>query len=89
MTDAHETFVKVSKPSYQVRLEEKLCQSYGQEWTRFFFYLKEKFPRLSGDKIKESIFVGPQIRDLIKDNNFESRLNELEKKSVDLPQKCG
>jgi hypothetical protein len=32
-----------------------------------FTYLREKFPRLSKAKLKESIFIGPQIRDLIKD----------------------
>jgi hypothetical protein len=32
-----------------------------------FIYLKHKFPRLSDAKIKEGIFVCPQIRELIKD----------------------
>ena len=32
-----------------------------------FIYLREKFPRLSEAKLKEGIFNGPQIRDLIKD----------------------
>jgi hypothetical protein len=36
-----------------------------------FMYLKHKFPRLSDAKIKEGIFVGPQIRELIKDEQFE------------------
>jgi len=31
-----------------------------------FTYLEEKFPRLSEAKLKEGIFIGPQIRDLIK-----------------------
>ena len=30
-----------------------------------FYYLKEKFPRVSDSKIKEGIFVGPQTRTLI------------------------
>jgi len=29
-----------------------------------FMYLKNKFPELSDDKIKEGVFVGPQIREL-------------------------
>jgi hypothetical protein len=33
--------------------------------------LKHKFPRLSDAKIKEGIFVGSQIRELIKDEQFE------------------
>lgn len=44
-----------------------------------FLYLKEKFPRISDAKIKEGIFVGPQIRELVKDQRFEKKLNVLEK----------
>jgi len=36
-----------------------------------FTYLWEKFPRLSEAKLKEGIFIGPQIRDLIKDKYFD------------------
>jgi hypothetical protein len=43
-----------------------------------FVYLKHKFPRLSDDaKIKEGIFAGPQIRESIKDEQFEEQLNEV------------
>jgi hypothetical protein len=35
-------------------------------------YLKHKFPRLRDAKIKEGLFVGPQIRELIKINNLEN-----------------
>jgi len=31
-----------------------------------FTYLREKFPILSDAKLKEGIFIGPQIRDVIK-----------------------
>jgi hypothetical protein len=44
-----------------------------------FMYLKQKFPRLSDAKIKEGIFVGPQIKELIKDEQFEEQLNEVGK----------
>jgi hypothetical protein len=44
-----------------------------------FMYLKHKFPRLSDAKIKEGIFVGPQIRELINDEQFETQLNEVGK----------
>jgi hypothetical protein len=43
-----------------------------------FQYLKLKFPVLSDAKIKEGIFVGPQIRELLKDEHIESVLNSLE-----------
>jgi len=44
-----------------------------------FYYLKEKFPRVSDSKIKERIFVGPQIRALIGDGKFEDLLSQIEK----------
>jgi hypothetical protein len=42
-------------------------------------YLKHKFPRVHYANIKEGIFVGPQIRELIKDEQFEEQLNEAGK----------
>ena len=30
-------------------------------------------------KIKECVFIGPQIRELISDQNFEEELNDIEK----------
>lgn len=44
-----------------------------------FQYIRNKFPGISEMKIKEGIFVGPQIRHLLKDKNFESTLSQLEK----------
>lgn len=44
-----------------------------------FIYLKEKFPRISDAKIKEGIFVGLQIRELMQDEKFEKHLNKVEK----------
>jgi hypothetical protein len=40
-----------------------------------FLFLKLKFPKLSDAKIKEGIFVGPQIRTLLKDASFVKKLN--------------
>lgn len=45
---------------------------------RGFPYLKYKFPKISGTKIKEGIFLGRQIKRLMKDEMFEERLNYLE-----------
>jgi hypothetical protein len=39
-----------------------------------FTYLREKFPKLSEAKLKEGVFIGPQIRDLIKDEYFDRLL---------------
>jgi len=48
-----------------------------------FSYLREKFPRLSEAKLKEGIFIGPQIRDLIKDEYFDKLLQGYEKTAWD------
>jgi len=48
-----------------------------------FAYLREKFPRLSEAKLKEGIFVGPQIRDLIKDEYFDKLFQGDEKAAWD------
>jgi hypothetical protein len=42
-------------------------------------YLREKFPKLSDAKLKEGIFIGPQIRGIINDDLFVHLLMEAEK----------
>jgi hypothetical protein len=44
-----------------------------------FAYLCEKFPRLSAEKTKAGVFIGPQIRQLFKDHYFECVLSDSEK----------
>ena len=44
-----------------------------------FMYLRQKFPRISEAKIKEGIFVGPQIRTLMTDEHFLDLLSDVEK----------
>jgi hypothetical protein len=44
-----------------------------------YVYLKHKFPSLSDAKIKDGIFIGPEIRQLLKDEQFEEQLNEVGK----------
>ena len=48
-----------------------------------FNYLWEKFPRLSEAKLKEGIFTGPQIGDIIKDEYFDKFLQGDEKAAWD------
>ncbi|UYV61504.1 hypothetical protein LAZ67_1005082 [Cordylochernes scorpioides] len=43
-----------------------------------FAYLKLKCSSISDSKIKEGIFVGPQIRELLQDGNFLNSLNEVQ-----------
>ncbi|UYV67757.1 hypothetical protein LAZ67_5001915 [Cordylochernes scorpioides] len=43
-----------------------------------FAYLKQKCSSISDAKIKEGIFVGPQIREFLQDEYFQNSLNEVE-----------
>jgi hypothetical protein len=52
-----------------------------------FRYLQGKFPRISDAKMKEGIFIGPQIGELMKDQDFERSSNESEKAAWRLFQK--
>ena len=42
-------------------------------------YLKNMSPKISNAKMKEGVFVGPQVRVIIQDVKFEDHLSELEK----------
>ena len=43
-----------------------------------FIYLCQGFPGLTMEKLKAGIFDGPQIRQLIRDPEFENSMNEVE-----------
>jgi len=45
-----------------------------------FKYLIEAFPKISSQKMKEAVFDGPQIREMLRLENFEATLNEIERK---------
>ena len=45
-----------------------------------FTYLWEKFPSLSEAKLKEGIFIGPQMWDFIKDKYFENSFKETKRR---------
>ena len=45
-----------------------------------FRYLRDKFPRFSDVKVKGGIFVGSQIRQIMKDPEFDRVPEEKEKK---------
>ena len=46
-----------------------------------FTYLCGKFPRLTYTKLKAGVCIGPQIKYLFKDQQFESALSDKEKES--------
>ena len=41
-------------------------------------YLCQVFPGLTIEKLKAGIFDGPQIRQLIRDTQFETHMNEVQ-----------
>ena len=47
----------------------------------FIKYLRNKFPKLSDTKINEGIFDGPQIRTMINDEIFVTKMNHTEKEA--------
>ena len=49
---------------------------------RGFEQLRNKFPNVSDAKIKECIFIGTQIRELMQAKEFDEDLNETKKYMV-------
>ncbi|GBM99830.1 hypothetical protein AVEN_224441-1 [Araneus ventricosus] len=46
-----------------------------------FKYLCDQFPGLSEAKLKEGAFVGSDIRKMVKDENFETKMETNERKA--------
>ncbi|GBM79689.1 hypothetical protein AVEN_71215-1 [Araneus ventricosus] len=46
-----------------------------------FKYLFDQFPGLSEAKLKEGVFVGPDTRKIMKDENFETKMETNERKA--------
>jgi hypothetical protein len=53
-----------------------------------FMYLKNKFLTICDAKIKEGVFIVPQIREIMLDIKFEDQLSEVEKTSMEIIPKC-
>lgn len=62
-------------------LIKQLVKQMGKNNSSGFQYITKKFPKISSAKLKEGIFVGPQIRELISDHHFETTLTDLELKA--------
>jgi len=71
---------KILLPSMHLKLGQmkNFLKAMNQEEAAFT-YLWKKFPRLSEAKLKEGIFIGTQIRDVIKDEYFDKLLQGDEK----------
>ena len=46
---------------------------------RWLEYVRKKFPNVRDAKIKEGIFIGPQIRELMQDKQFDEGQNDTER----------
>ena len=46
---------------------------------RGFEHVRNKFPNVSDAKIKEGVFIVPQIRELVQDKQFDQDPNETER----------
>jgi len=75
---------KILLPSMHLKLGQmkNFLKATNQEKAAFT-YLWEKFPRLSEAELKEGIFIGTQIRDIIKDEYFDKLLQGDEKAAWD------
>lgn len=59
-------------------LMKQFVKTLGKRKSRGFQYICEKFPKITQAKLKEGIFVGPQIREVLRDTNFKTTLDEVE-----------
>jgi hypothetical protein len=46
-----------------------------------FIYLRQKFPCISEVKIKEGLFVGPEVKQLFQDPDFRNQLNSANRRA--------
>jgi len=71
---------KIYLPPLQIKLGLMKNFVKGMDKTgRGFEYVRNKFPNASDAKIKEGIFIGPQIRELMQEKQFNEDLNETKK----------
>ena len=71
---------KVLMPPSHIKLGlmKNFVKTMAKQNSNGFKFLSKKSPKLSQAKLKDGIFVGPQIREVFKDPEFEKTLNTLE-----------
>jgi len=68
---------KIYLPPLHIKLGLMKNFAKGMDKTgRGFEYVRNKFPNVSDAKIKEGIFIGPQIREMMRDKQFDEDPNE-------------
>ena len=70
--------VLLSSPHIKLGMMKQFVKALPKDGETFK-YLSTKFPLLSQGKLKEGVFVGSDIRKLMKDNNFENVMNGVER----------
>jgi hypothetical protein len=75
------TYKKALLPPLHTKLDLKQFVKALQRDGNCFKYLCSKFPGLSDAKLKEGIFVGPDIRKLISDEMFETTKSNAEREA--------
>ena len=74
---------KIFLPPLHIKLGlmKNFVKALGKTESAGFQYLVEKFPKISAAKLKEDVFVGPQIREVLKDHRFEESFTSDEKEA--------
>jgi len=72
---------KVLLPPLHIKLGliKQFVKAIKDKESEAFQYLYMKFPKVSEAKIKEGVFDGPQVRSLLKDEQFEKKMTSVEK----------
>ena len=72
---------KIFLPPLHIKLglAKNLVKATAKSNSSGFKYITRKFSNISDAKLKEGIFVGPQVKELMKDTDLEKTLTELER----------
>ena len=75
-------------PPLHIKLDfiRQFVKAFNKE-DAYFKVIQEKLPNLSAEKVKERVFIGPQIRKLTKNPKFLSAITNVKKKFGFLLQK--
>ena len=73
---------KIFLPPLHIKLGlmKNFVKALGKTESVGFQYLVKNFPKIIAAKLKEGVFVGPQIREVLKDHGFEESLPTKKKR---------
>ena len=71
---------KIILPPLQIKLDlTKQFVKALDKYCHAMNFLKTKFPKLSSAKVTEGVFIGPQLRQLLLDQQFDDSLTPVQK----------